>query len=116
MLRFITAGESHGPLETAIIEGVPANLPIDIDKINENLARRQMGYGAGNRMKIEKDQVRITSGVRHGLTLGSPITLIVENRDFKKWTEIMSAEDVEDGIKKRRTVHHPRPEIGRAHV
>lgn len=109
MLRFITAGESHGPLETAIIEGVPANLPIDIDKINENLARRQMGYGAGNRMKIEKDQVRITSGVRHGLTLGSPITLIVENRDFKKWTEIMSVEDVEDGIKKRRTVHHPRP-------
>lgn len=82
-MRYLTAGESHGPELTTIIEGVPAGLTLSVEAINQDLARRQGGYGRGGRMKIEKDQVRITSGVRHGKTLGSPITMIVENRDWK---------------------------------
>ncbi len=79
-MRFLTAGESHGPQLTAIIEGIPAGLEVSLEKINEDLARRQGGYGRGGRMKIEKDRVQITSGIRHGKTLGSPITMIVENK------------------------------------
>ena len=88
--RFLTAGESHGKCLTAIIEGIPADLDIDIDFINEELHRRQQGYGRGGRMKIEQDTVEITSGVRFGKTIGSPITLVVKNRDFESWKKIMS--------------------------
>lgn len=96
--RFLTAGESHGKCLTAIIEGVPAGITIDIDFINNELKRRQQGYGRGERMQIENDTVEITSGVRFGKTLGSPITLIVQNRDFESWKKIMSVapEDVTD--------------------
>ncbi len=87
MIRFLTAGESHGPMLTTIIEGLPAGLPLDVDAINYELARRQKGYGSGGRMQIEKDKVRITSGVMNGLTTGSPLAMIVENRDFKNWRE-----------------------------
>lgn len=88
--RFLTAGESHGKCLTAIIEGVPAGIDIDIDFINEELKRRQQGYGRGARMKIENDTVDITSGVRFGKTIGSPITLVIQNRDFESWKKIMS--------------------------
>ena len=96
--RFLTAGESHGKCLTAIIEGVPAGISIDIDFINNELKRRQQGYGRGERMKIENDTVEITSGVRFGKTLGSPITLVVQNRDFESWKKIMSVspEDITD--------------------
>ena len=108
-MRYFTAGESHGPRLTAIVEGVPAGLPLTADYINAELKRRQGGYGRGGRMKIESDQVEITSGVRHGLTMGSPITLNVTNRDFKNWTEIMSAADIEDKKKSIRKLTKPRP-------
>ena len=88
--RFLTSGESHGKSLTAIIEGVPAGIGIDIDFINSELHRRQQGYGRGDRMKIESDTVEITSGVRFGKALGSPITLVVKNRDFENWQKIMS--------------------------
>lgn len=87
MIRFLTAGESHGPMLTAIIEGLPAGLPLTPDDINGELARRQQGYGSGGRMSIERDEVRITSGLMNGLTTGGPIALLVENRDFKNWKE-----------------------------
>lgn len=87
MLRVLTAGESHGPLLTAIIEGLPAGLPLSPDVINGDLARRQTGYGSGGRMNIERDEVQITSGVMAGVTTGAPIALHVENRDFKNWKE-----------------------------
>ena len=90
-LRFLTAGESHGPSLTAILEGIPAGLSLDAEKINRELARRQQGYGRGGRMKIETDTVRVLSGVRFGETLGSPITLSVENRDWQNWQERMAA-------------------------
>ncbi|MDT9558246.1 chorismate synthase [Streptococcus mutans] len=108
-MRYFTAGESHGPRLTAIVEGVPAGLPLTADYINAELKRRQGGYGRGGRMKIESDQVEITSGVRHGLTMGSPITLNVTNRDFKNWTEIMSTADIEDKKKSIRKLTKPRP-------
>ena len=87
MIRFLTAGESHGPVLTAIIEGLPAGLSLTPEDINGELARRQQGYGSGGRMSIERDEVRITSGVMNGLTTGGPIALLVENRDFKNWKE-----------------------------
>ena len=90
-LRFLTAGESHGPSLTAILEGIPAGLSLRLENINRDLARRQQGYGRGGRMKIETDTVRILSGVRFGETLGSPITLSVENRDWQNWQERMAA-------------------------
>jgi chorismate synthase len=86
-IRFLTAGESHGPMLTAILEGMPAGIPLSADDINGELYRRQLGYGSGGRMHIEKDKVRITSGVQGGYTTGAPISLIVENRDFKNWQE-----------------------------
>ena len=88
--RFLTAGESHGKCLTAIIEGVPAGLNIDINFINEELKRRQQGYGRGGRMQIENDTAEILSGVRFGKTIGSPITLSVKNKDFENWKQIMS--------------------------
>ncbi|MGX7203686.1 chorismate synthase [Enterococcus pingfangensis] len=108
-MRYLTAGESHGPELTTIIEGVPAGLTLSIDAINHELAKRQGGYGRGGRMKIEKDQVRITSGVRHSQTLGSPITMIVENRDWKNWQKVMSVEAVSEKDQKLRRVAKPRP-------
>ncbi len=108
-MRYFTAGESHGPKLTAIIEGIPAGLPLTAADINYELKRRQGGYGRGGRMKIESDQVEITSGVRHGLTMGSPITLSVVNRDFKNWEKIMAVEDVEDKIKAQRRLTKQRP-------
>ena len=108
-MRFFTAGESHGPRLTAIIEGLPAGLPLRASDINVELKRRQGGYGRGGRMKIESDQVEITSGLRHGKTLGSPLTLNVTNRDFTHWTEIMAAEEVDDAVKRQRKLTKPRP-------
>ena len=108
-MRYLTAGESHGPRLTAIIEGVPAGLPMTADYINAELKRRQGGYGRGARMKIESDQVEITSGVRHGLTMGGPITLNVTNLDHQKWLEIMSAADVDEKKKGLRKITKPRP-------
>jgi len=107
-MRYLTAGESHGPQLTAIIEGVPSNLPFSVDAINEQLARRQKGHGRGRRMQIEKDEVKVVSGVRHGYTTGAPITLVVENRDWTHWQGIMSAEPVE-GAEEKRRVSRPRP-------
>ncbi len=92
MLRFLTAGESHGPNLTTILEGAPAGFTIDVAKINHDLWRRQQGYGRGGRMAIEKDEAQIRSGVRWGETLGSPITLLIENRDWKNWQKKMSAD------------------------
>lgn len=108
-MRYITAGESHGPQLTAIIEGLPAGLPLTAEDIDIELARRQTGYGRGGRMKIEKDRVQILSGVRHGKTIGAPVTLVVENRDWKNWTTIMSAADVPETEKDVRKVTRPRP-------
>ncbi|MED3125015.1 chorismate synthase [Bacillus wiedmannii] len=110
-MRYITAGESHGPQLTTIIEGVPAGLALVADDINEELARRQKGHGRGRRMQIETDQVQIVSGVRHGETLGSPIALVVENRDFAHWTKIMGAEPLTEQEEKemKRKVTKPRP-------
>ena len=108
-MRFFTAGESHGPRLTAIIEGLPAGLPLQASDINVELKRRQGGYGRGGRMKIESDQAEITSGLRHGKTLGSPLTLNVTNRDFSHWTEIMASEEVDDAVKRQRKLTKPRP-------
>ncbi len=105
-LRFLNAGESHGPALTAIIEGIPSNLKISSEYINNELARRQKGYGRGGRMKIEKDKVKILSGVRFGYTLGSPITLMVENKDWENWTDIMS---IEGEPVEKREITNPRP-------
>ncbi|MCR5439666.1 MAG: chorismate synthase [Selenomonas sp.] len=90
ILRFMTAGESHGPCLTAILEGLPAGLKLDLEAINRDLARRQQGYGRGGRMKIETDRVEIVSGVRFGETLGGPVTLRVVNKDFENWTDRMA--------------------------
>ena len=107
MLRYLTAGESHGPYLTMIIDGVPAGFPIDISKINHDLWRRQQGYGRGGRMLIEKDEVQIRSGIRWGETLGSPVALGIDNRDWKNWTKKMSPapEDRDEKI----AVTKPRP-------
>lgn len=90
-MQYVTAGESHGPQLTAIVSGVPAGLMISEEQINSDLARRQSGYGRGGRMAIERDTVRVTSGIRFGRTLGTPISLVVENRDWQNWTERMAA-------------------------
>lgn len=107
--RFTTAGESHGKALVAIIEGLPAGLEIDIEKINRELWRRQQGYGRGGRMKIESDNAEILTGVRHGKTLGSPVTLLIENRDFVHWTEVMSSEKLDAPPKNPRALTRPRP-------
>jgi chorismate synthase len=109
MLSFRTAGESHGPALIALVEGIPAHLPIDFDFIDQELKRRQGGYGRGGRMKIEKDHVRFLSGVRHGSTIGSPISMMIENRDWPNWEEIMSAREVLSDAATKRRVTRPRP-------
>jgi chorismate synthase len=109
MFRFTTAGESHGRALVAIVEGLPAGMPVDVEEINHELARRQQGYGRGARMKIESDRVEILSGVRHGLTLGSPLAVMIENKDWANWTEVMSVEPQDIAPEKSRRVKRPRP-------
>jgi chorismate synthase len=106
---FTTSGESHGPALVATVEGLPAGLPISLDFINHELWRRQQGYGRGGRMKIETDTVQILAGVRHGETLGGPIALLVENRDFKNWTDVMAIEKPAQPLERDRKVIRPRP-------
>ncbi|APB36296.1 MAG: chorismate synthase [Heyndrickxia faecalis] len=109
-MRYLTAGESHGPALTTIIEGLPAGMPLTAEEINTDLARRQKGYGRGRRMQIEKDRAIISAGVRHGLTLGSPVALTVENRDWVHWNKIMGIEPLPDGADDvKRRVTRPRP-------
>ncbi len=109
MFRFLTAGESHGPALTTIIEGVPAGLGITAEPINAQLKRRQGGYGRGARQKIESDTAEILSGIRFGRALGSPITLVVRNRDWANWTTKMSVEPLPDGEQETKTITVPRP-------
>lgn len=124
MLRYLTSGESHGPQLTAILSGVPAGVPVLAEAIDRDLKRRQGGHGRGGRMKIETDRVRIVSGVRHGKSLGSPITLVIENSDWRNWETIMSPAPVDEallgdgpdekgaaprGEGKRRVITRPRP-------
>jgi chorismate synthase len=105
-LRLTTAGESHGPGLTCIVEGLPAGLEVSLDDVTRDMARRQLGHGRGGRMKIERDAAEVTAGVRHGRTLGSPIALQVANRDYANWEERMSPWPVKEGIPE---VHLPRP-------
>jgi chorismate synthase len=105
-LRLITAGESHGPGLTCLVEGLPAGLVLDEDAMNRDMARRQLGHGRGGRMKIERDRAEVTAGVRHGVTLGSPIALQIANRDYANWEERMNPWPVEAEIAE---VHLPRP-------
>lgn len=109
MLRFTTAGESHGRALVATVEGLPAGLPVVVDQINRELKRRQWGYGRGGRMKIEQDEVEILSGVRHGLTLGSPVAMLIENRDWANWTDVMSVDPLASPPERSRELKRPRP-------
>jgi chorismate synthase len=105
-LRFVTAGESHGPGLTAIVEGLPAGLELKPEDIDRDLARRQLGHGRGGRMKIESDRAEVYGGIRHGRTLGSPVALRIVNRDFANWEERMSPWPVDGDVEE---VHLPRP-------
>jgi chorismate synthase len=110
MLRFTTAGESHGPALVSILEGAPAGIPLLAQDIDDDLGRRQQGYGRGRRMQIEKDQVELLSGVRAGYTLGSPIAMLIRNRDWKNWQDIMDpAPNETDPEARKRSVTRPRP-------
>lgn len=106
MFRFLTGGESHGPSLTMILEGLPANLPLDFDEINHQLKRRQGGYGRGARQQIETDKIEVLSGVRFGRTMGGPITLLVRNRDFENWLDRMSVEPIAE---ETAPITQPRP-------
>ena len=108
MLKFYTAGESHGQALLAFISGLPASLPVDLSFINHELHRRQLGYGRGGRQKIEKDRAEIFAGVRHGQTIGAPIALRIENRDWANWEKILPVEAVADGADERKLLA-PRP-------
>ncbi len=105
MLRYLTAGESHGPGLIVIVEGVPAGLPVSEEYVARQLARRQRGYGSGGRMKIEKDRAAIRGGVRHGMTLGSPVSMWIENLDFANWTEAMSIAPAPEGADRKVHTH-----------
>ena len=109
MLRFLTAGESHGPALVGILDGMPAGLPLLASDIDSELKRRQHGYGRGGRMKIEQDRVEILSGVRHGRTIGSPIALRIANRDWANWQKAMAIEPIELADEERKRVTRPRP-------
>src|ERR1051326_6211710 len=112
MLRFETAGESHGECLVATLAGLPAGIPISVDAVNHELWRRQQGYGRGGRMKIETDRAEIVAGVRHSRTIGSPIAIIVRNKDWQNWTDVLPVEDIDGAEDKRKPVTRPRP--GRA--
>ena len=115
MLRFLTAGESHGPMLTVIVDGLPAGLKVDVERLNFQMARRQKGYGRGGRMKIERDKVEIVSGIRSSVTMGGPVTFLIHNKDWENWTRIMDPlmpvrEDL--GLKQKRLAFEttaPRP-------
>ena len=109
MLRFETAGESHGECLVATLTGLPAGVPVSLDIVNRELWRRQQGFGRGGRMKIETDRAEIVAGVRHSKTIGSPIGIIIRNHDWKNWTEALPVEDIEDADAKRKRVTRPRP-------
>ena len=109
MLRLLTAGESHGPALTVVVDGLPAGLAVERAAIDADLRRRQGGYGRGGRMRIESDCVEILSGVRHGKTLGSPVALVVRNKDHQNWRDVMSPDPQPPEAKARRAVTHPRP-------
>lgn len=108
-LRYLTAGETHGPQLTAIIEGLPSNLQLDFEELNFQLHRRQKGHGRGRRMQIEKDTANIVGGVRHGKTTGAPVAVVVANNDWKHWTTVMNIEPIEGSDEEKRRVHRPRP-------
>lgn len=108
-LRYLTAGETHGPQLTAIIEGLPSNLTLNFEELNFQLLRRQKGYGRGRRMQIEKDTAQIVGGVRHGLTTGAPVALVVENKDWTHWKNIMNVEPIPGSDEEKRRVNRPRP-------
>jgi chorismate synthase len=109
MLRFETAGESHGECLVATLTGLPAGVPVSLEAVDRELWRRQQGYGRGGRMKIETDRARIVSGVRHSKTIGSPIAILIENKDWKNWTEVLPVEDAEGAEDKKKPVTRPRP-------
>lgn len=109
MLRFETAGESHGECLVATLTGLPAGIPIAIDAVNRELWRRQQGYGRGGRMKIETDRAEIVAGVRHSHTIGSPVAILIRNKDWENWTEALPVEDSEGGEDKKKPVTRPRP-------
>ncbi|HEX5706229.1 MAG TPA: chorismate synthase [Pyrinomonadaceae bacterium] len=109
MFRFTTAGESHGRALVAIVEGLPAGLRVDAEEIDRELRRRQWGYGRGGRMKIESDRAEILSGVRHGIALGSPVALLIENKDWANWQEVMASEARDVPEERARRVSRPRP-------
>jgi chorismate synthase len=109
MLRFETAGESHGESLVAILTGLPAGVPVSLTAIDRELWRRQQGYGRGGRMKIETDRAHLVSGVRHSKTIGSPIAIILENKDWKNWTEALPIEDIDGGEEHKKPVTRPRP-------
>src|ERR1700688_3090139 len=109
MLRFETAGESHGECLVATLTGLPAGVPISLEAIDRELWRRQQGFGRGGRMKIETDRAHIVSGVRHSMTIGSPIAVLLENKDWKNWTEALPVEDIDGAEDKKKPVTRPRP-------
>ncbi len=108
-LRYETAGESHGECLVAILTGLPAGVPISLERMNRELWRRQQGFGRGGRMKIETDQAHVVSGVRHSQTIGSPVAILLENKDWKNWTEALPVEAVSDSETKQKKVTRPRP-------
>jgi chorismate synthase len=115
MLRWLTAGESHGPELIAIVEGLPAGVPVSLDAIRADLARRKLGYGRGSRMKFEQDELNISGGVRHGFSLGSPVAVRIGNTEWPKWVEVMNPEPVEETEKSRgRSAPLTRPRPGHA--
>src|ERR1700674_5024108 len=109
MFRFETAGESHGECLVATLTGLPAGIPISLDAVNRELWRRQQGYGRGGRMKIETDRAEIVAGVRHSKTIGSPVAILIRNKDWQNWTQALPVEDVEGAEDKRKPVTRPRP-------
>ena len=109
MLRFETAGESHGECLVATLTGLPAGVPVSVEAVNRELWRRQQGYGRGGRMKIETDRVEIVAGVRHSRTIGSPIAIVIRNRDWENWTAALPVEDVEGAEDHKKPVTRPRP-------
>ena len=114
MLRWITAGESHGPELVAVLEGLPAGVPANTDMLKDALSRRRLGYGRGSRMKFEQDNVTFSGGVRHGLTMGGPIAICIENTEWPKWQEVMSADPIDSELQGARAEPLTRPRPGHA--